>query len=396
MNSEVELRIIDKVDSIASELKGLAVEIHDNPELGLQEYEACKLHTDLLKKYGFDVTIGAAGYETAFVATHKGNKEGPVIVFLAEYDALPGLGHGCGHNLVGTVATGAGIAVKDIVDEFGGEVRVYGTPAEETVGSKVDFIRKGMFDDCDVVMMAHPSYFNADGMNTLAMRNMRVEFFGKAAHAGSVPDKGINALDAMISLYNMINAYRQQMPSDAKVHGIITNGGEAPNIVPAYTSAIFYMRANERNECKFIYDRVTDMVKAAALGTGCTYKISAAENVLDDTVTNYALAGLITKRLESFGVKIHKTKGEHISVSSDLGNVSRTLPSVQMMFCIGVPDSGEVTEAHTVGFARDAISEMALSNMITFIKAFAMATHDIITEEGVLDSIKKEFRETVG
>ena len=389
--NEIEKGIIDKVDRIADDLKGLAIAIHDNPEIGLKEYEACRLHTEMLKRNGFDVTVGAAGFETAFIASHKSGKEGPVIVFLAEYDALPGLGHGCGHNLVGTVATGSGIAVTDIIDRFGGEVCVYGTPAEESVGTKVDFIRAGLFDDCDVVMMAHPSYRDADGMNTIAMTNMKVEFFGKAAHAAAVPDEGINALDAMISLYNMINAYRQQTRPDVRIHGIITNGGDAPNIIPAYTSAMFYIRANDTEHCRFVYDKVKDIVVAAALGTGCDYKITQTENFLDDTRTNYTLAGPITNRLESFGVEVKRTKGEHLSVSSDLGNVSRVRPSVQMLFRIGVPDSGNVTEAHSKGFVRDSRSDFALDSMLTYIKSFALATYDILTEPDILKKINDEF-----
>ncbi len=390
---DVEKRIIEKVDAISDDLKGLAISIHDNPEIGLKEYEACRLHTEMLRKHGFDVTVGVAGYDTAFMASHKSGKEGPVIVFLAEYDALPGLGHGCGHNLVGTVATGSGISVTDIIDEYGGEVRVYGTPAEETVGSKVDFIREGLFDDCDVVMMAHPSYHNADGMNTIAMTNMKVEFFGKAAHAAAVPEEGINALDAMISLFNMINAYRQQTRTDVRIHGIITNGGDAPNIIPAYTSAVFYIRANDREHCKVVYDRVKDMVAAAAMGTGCRYETSKVENFLDDTRTNYTLAGIITDRLESFGVDVKRTKGEYLSVSSDLGNVSRVRPSVQMLFSIGKPDSGNVTEVHSEGFVRDSRSDFALNAMLTMIRSFALSTYDILTKPELLAKIREEFEE---
>lgn len=389
---DIENRLMEKVDSIADDLRSLAIRIHDNPELSLEEYEACRLHTEMLIEHGFDVEIGVAGYDTSFIASHKSEKDGPVVAFLAEYDALPGLGHGCGHNLVGTIATGSAISVMDVIDRFGGEVRVYGTPAEETVGSKVDFIREGLFDDCDIIMMAHPSYHNADGMNTIAMMNMKVEFFGKAAHAAAVPEEGINALDAMISLYNMINAYRQQTRPDVRIHGIITNGGDAPNIIPAYTSAVFYIRANDREHCNEVYERMKGIVAAAAMGTGCKHKISQVENFLDDTMTNYALADIITNRLESFGVDVKRTKGEHLSVSSDLGNVSHIKPSVQMLFSIGTPDSGNMTEAHSIGFARDSCSDFALDSMLTYIRAFTLATYDILREPKLLTEIKEEFK----
>ena len=371
---DIENRLMEKVDSIADDLRSLAIRIHDNPELSLEEYEACRLHTEMLIEHGFDVEIGVAGYDTSFIASHKSEKDGPVVAFLAEYDALPGLGHGCGHNLVGTIATGSAISVMDVIDRFGGEVRVYGTPAEETVGSKVDFIREGLFDDCDIIMMAHPSYHNADGMNTIAMMNMKVEFFGKAAHAAAVPEEGINALDAMISLYNMINAY------------------DAPNIIPAYTSAVFYIRANDIEHCNEVYERMKGIVAAAAMGTGCRHKISQVENFLDDTMTNYALADIITNRLESFGVDVKRTKGEHLSVSSDLGNVSHIKPSVQMLFSIGTPDSGNMTEAHSIGFARDSCSDFALDSMLTYIRAFALATYDILRQPKLLTEIKEEFK----
>ena len=257
--------IEETAEELAPELKKLALDIHGNPELGNQEFKACGWQADLLRKYGFEVEVGFAGIPTAYKAVYRSgaggqsgqsgqsrtgeqacsSARGPKIAMLAEYDALPDLGHGCGHNLIAMISVGAGLVIRKLVDQLGGEIHVIGTPAEETAGAKVEMARKGAFQEYDAVMMAHPMHENFTSMDTLAMYCRTFEFFGKTAHASAAPYEGCNALDAVINFFNLVNALRQQTKPDARIHGIITNGGVAPNVIPDYTSALFYIRAEK-------------------------------------------------------------------------------------------------------------------------------------------------------
>ena len=219
-------RVSKIVDRLAPELRKLALDIHDNPELGLQEYKACAWQKELLGRYGFAIEENFCDIETSYKAVYKGRKPGPQIAFLAEYDALPELGHGCGHNLIAMVSVGCGIACREFADEYGAQIDVIGTPAEESAGTKVPMSAKGVFDGYDAVMMAHPAFANAESINTIAMDAYKIEFFGRPAHAAAAPHEGINALDAMINFFNLVNAMRQQTKPDARIHGIITDGGK--------------------------------------------------------------------------------------------------------------------------------------------------------------------------
>ena len=227
------------VSEMREELQGLSDYIYENPELGLNEYKSSQAHVDLLRKHGFDVEYPYLGFDTAFKATFDSGKEGPTVAYLSEYDALPGIGHGCGHNMLGTVDTGAGIALSKVVGETGGRVVVLGTPAEETDGVKVDMANADTFDDVDVALCTHPSDQNLMSNVSLAMEALEFEFFGKTAHAAGAPWEGINALDAAINMFNLVNAGRQQLRPDARVHGIIAEGGVAANIIPEYTRVFF-------------------------------------------------------------------------------------------------------------------------------------------------------------
>lgn len=380
-----------EIEGLSQELKRISLDIHDNPEIALTEYKACKWLSDMLIEHGFSTEIGVDRFQTAFTASYKSKKPGPVIAFLAEYDALPGIGHGCGHNLIGTASVGAGIASRSIADEFGGEIRVYGTPAEENSGTKAEMVDLGVFSDCDVTLMAHPGYLTADNMNGIALQTMVVEFFGKASHAGGAPEEGVNALDAVINVFNMLNAMRQQIRSDARIHGIIEDGGKAPNIIPDYTRAVFYVRAKDKDYCSKLYERLADIVKGAALGTGCTWKISKLHHDLDDIKQNLALSEIAASNMESFGEPVLRMKNVYISSSSDEGNVSQICPSMQFVFKIGEPDSGNDHEAHTLGFARDAGSEEGLNAMIRMSKVLAMTAYDLLSEPENMKKVKDDF-----
>ena len=384
-------RVSKIVDALAPELRKLALDIHDNPELGLQEYKACAWQKELLGKYGFEIEENFCDIETSYKAVYKGRKPGPKIAFLAEYDALPELGHGCGHNLIAMVSVGCGIACREFADEYGAQIDVIGTPAEETAGTKVPMSAKGVFDGYDAVMMAHPAFANAESINTIAMDAYKIEFFGKPAHAAAAPHEGINALDAMINFFNLVNAMRQQTKPDARIHGIITDGGKAANVIPDYTAANFYIRANRVADVKKLAERVRNCAAGAALGTGCTYKMEYNEENFKDTCTNKALNNLAVDNIQPFlSEPIYRLGDIHAPGSSDLGDVSYEAPAIQVIFKIGEypnPMGG----GHTPEMAAAAGSEYGINNGLNFVKGLVMTAIELMTKPEALAAVKEEF-----
>ena len=393
---DFRMRIEETADVLAPELKKLALDIHDNPELGHQEFKACGWQADLLRKYGFEVEVGFEGIPTAYRAVYKGAAgAGPKLAMLAEYDALPELGHGCGHNLIAMISVGAGLVIRKLVDKLGGEIHVIGTPAEETAGAKVEMARKGAFQGYDAVMMAHPMDENFTSMDTLAMYCRTFEFFGKTAHAAAAPYEGCNALDAVINFFNLVNALRQQTKSDARIHGIITNGGVAPNVIPDYTSALFYIRAEKVAYVEELLKKITACAEAAALGTGTTVKISKAEEDFKDTCSNLYLANLACSQMEKLGVAIPNPGRTVISGSSDLGDVSYQCPAIQLCCGMGLDEGEAKYGPHTIEFVRHACSEQALDNAMNFVKGFAMTAAELLTNPDHLAAIRREFEKII-
>ena len=384
-------RVSKIVDRLAPELRKLALDIHDNPELGLQEYKACAWQKELLGRYGFAIEENFCDIETSYKAVYKGRKPGPKIAFLSEYDALPELGHGCGHNLIAMVSVGCGIACREFADEYGAQIDVIGTPAEETAGTKVPMSAKGVFDGYDAVMMAHPAFANAESINTIAMDAYKIEFFGRPAHAAAAPHEGINALDAMINFFNLVNAMRQQTKPDARIHGIITDGGKAANVIPDYTAANFYIRANRVADVKKLAERVRNCAAGAALGTGCTYKMEYNEENFKDTCTNKALNNLAVDNIQPFlSEPIYRLGDIHAPGSSDLGDVSYEAPAIQVIFKIGEypnPMGG----GHTPEMAAAAGSEYGINNGLNFVKGLVMTAIELMTKPEALAAVKEEF-----
>ena len=389
MDMDNKKRVIQIVDEIAPDLRELTLKIHDNPEIGMTEVKACAWQVELLQKYGFTVETGCcANLPTSYRAVYKSAKPGPVIAFLAEYDALPTVGHGCGHNLIALVGCGCGITARTFADEYGGEIRVYGTPAEENGGGKVHMTNAGLFDDCDAILMAHPSDTNMDSMNTLALKNFGIEFFGKPAHAAGCPEAGINALDAIINFFNLVNGLRQQTKPDARMHGIITHGGVAPNVIPDYTRAEFYVRSPRMSEVNELAKRVEKCAEGAALGTGCTYKMQLLTIPLKDTQSNLTLSNLAADHLDEFlEEKVQRTDCALNPASSDLGDVSYKAPSIQMRFKIGN------SAGHTHEFAQDACSEYGIQSGLNFVKGLTLTAIDLLSKPEILAAVKKEHLE---
>ncbi|WP_176473989.1 M20 family metallopeptidase [Niallia circulans] len=380
--------ILDTINENEAKFKDISIYIGENPELGHEEFKACEILTDTLKQHDFNVEIGICDLPTAFKATFDSGKAGPVIGFMAEYDALPELGHACGHNLIGTMGIAAGIGLSKVLSETGGKVIVYGTPAEETKGGKVTMAEAGIFEDLDVAMMVHPLDSYMKSGDSLAMDAIQFEFFGKAAHAAASPHLGINALDAVLQTFNSINALRQHIKSDARIHGVITEGGKAANIVPDYAVAQFYVRAGKREEVNKLVEKVKQCAEGAALQTGATVKASFYEFSYDDMITNQTLSDLFTKQLVDLGVEPSEIQEQRDgSGSLDMGNVSQVVPSIHPYVKI----CNEAYACHTHEFREAAMSDQGRDAMILGAKSMALTGLEILTNKELLAKIKAEF-----
>ncbi|MED4029747.1 M20 family metallopeptidase [Priestia megaterium] len=365
--------------------------IGQNPELGHEEFKACKALTDVLKEQGFTVEIGTCDLPTAFTAVYDSQKPGPSIGFMAEYDALPDLGHACGHNLIGTMSIAAGIGLSKAVAETGGKVYVYGTPAEETRGGKVTMAEQGIFNHLDVAMMVHPYYCHQKSGRSLAMDAIQFEFFGKSAHAAAAPHEGVNALDGVLQTFNSINALRQHVKPDVRIHGVITEGGKAANVVPDYAVAQFYVRASTRAYVDEVTEKVKACANGAALATGTKLKISNYEFSYDDMQTNQTLSDVYTNNLISLGVSeqsITEDQGDHGSL--DMGNVSQVVPAIHPYIQI----CDDYFVCHTHEFREAALSEQGREAMILGAQTMALTGYDVLTNQALLQKIKEEFKAT--
>ncbi|WP_249878498.1 M20 family metallopeptidase [Niallia circulans] len=380
--------ILDTINENEAKFKDISIYIGENPELGHEEFKACEILTDTLKQHGFNVEIGICDLPTAFKASFDSGKAGPVIGYMAEYDALPELGHACGHNLIATMGIAAGIGLSKVLSETGGKVIVYGTPAEETKGGKVTMAEAGIFEELDVAMMVHPLDNYMTSGDSLAMDAIQFEFFGKAAHAAASPHLGINALDAVLQTFNSINALRQHIKSDARIHGVITEGGKAANIVPDYAVAQFYVRAGKREEVNKLVEKVKQCAEGAALQTGATVKSSFYEFSYDDMITNQTLSDLFTKQLVDLGVDASEIQEQRDgSGSLDMGNVSQVVPSIHPYVKI----CNEAYACHTHEFREAAMSDQGRDAMILGAKSMALTGLEILTNKEVLAEIKAEF-----
>lgn len=374
---------VKEVDARREELVELSLRIHRNPELGFEEVKASGWLTEYLERNGFEVERGICQLTTAFKGSYGSEK--PTIALLAEYDALPKLGHACGHNIIAAAAVGGAVAARGTIDEAGGRVVVMGTPAEEVHGGKVTMAERGAFDDMDAAMIVHPSVVDMASIQALACIGLEVEFHGKAAHAAAFPQQGTNALEAMIQAFNGINSLRQHIRERARIHGIITQGGDAPNIVPAYTAGGFLVRAEDEAYLDELKEKVLNCFKAASLATGASldYKWATYYAPLK---TNCALAEIFSKNMQALGRDVWPTLSRGLG-SSDVGNVSVLVPTIHPTVAIA---SLEVSP-HSPEFAAAAASESGHRGLLDGAKALAMTVVDLITQPGVMDTIKEEF-----
>ncbi|OGN94753.1 MAG: hypothetical protein A2Y89_01320 [Chloroflexi bacterium RBG_13_51_18] len=377
-----------EIDKRYTQLSGLSRKIHDNPETAMKERHAMAWLTEFLQDNGFTVVKGVAGMPTAFRGVYGKGK--PVIAFLAEYDALPGIGHACGHNLIATSAVAAGVAAKAAVDKLGGSIIVYGTPAEEADAGKAVMAAKGVFRDLDAAMITHPGGGNRILFGALACQTLQVEFIGKAAHAAADPEAGINALGAMILSFNAIDSLRQHIKETARIHGIITDGGDAPNVVPAHSAATFLIRAEDDEYLDILKDKVMNCFAGAAAATGAELKYRWADVRYASMLNNITMARLFRKNMQSLGRSIPLGDAGNWSGSSDVGNVSQLVPTIQPMVAIA---SSEVL-IHSSEFAEAAGKEEALHALLDAAKAMAMTAADILANPEILAGIRAEFQKS--
>lgn len=390
ISRELESKITENVEALKELYISAARQIHAKPEIGNEEYFASGLLADLLEKEGFRVERGVAGHETAFLARKKSGKPGASIGFLAEYDALPGMGHACGHNIIGTTSAAAAIALSQTLDQTGGEVVVLGTPAEEggpNGSAKGSFVKHGLVEGIDACMMIHPSGKTAITGTSLAVDPLDFEFIGKPAHAAASPEEGINALDAVIQLFVGINALRQHVPGDVRIHGIITHGGDAPNIVPEYAKARFFIRAATRPTLNAVTEKVKNIARGAALTTGAHVNIIAFQNEVDNLLLNRTFDDAFRNIIEELGEIVDTGAKEGLG-STDAGNISQVVPTIHPYIKIGLDD----LVAHTVEFREAANSDLGYEALIKGAKALALTGFRLLTDPKLLEDIKGEFK----
>ncbi len=379
--------VIADVDARYPQLAALSKQLHDHPEVAYEERQSSAWLVDFLRKNGFDVESGICNLETAFRGSYGDGR--PAVAFLAEYDALPGLGHACGHNLIAVSAVAAGLAARKAVDSLGGRVCVFGTPGEELYGGKAVMAAAGAFNGVDAAMLAHPGGGNRVLMNTLACENLEVEFKGVAAHAAAAPELGISALEAMIQSFNAVNSLRQHIRASERVNGVITDGGEAANIVPARAAATFIVRAENGVLLDALKKRVIDCFAGAARATGAKLKYSWGERY-EAMMSNVALAKLFHENMRSLGRPVSLGENTVLNFSTDVGNVSQLVPTIQPLVAIA-PDGVMI---HTPQFARAAATEGALRCLLDAAKAMAMTAVDLLSSPAAMKKVREEFLKT--
>jgi amidohydrolase len=383
--SAVKDLIGQAVDRLGDELEALSRQIHDNPELAYQEVKAAGWLSDFLGQQGFKVERGVAGVETAFRGTIE-TGEGPTIAILCEYDALPQIGHACGHNVIATAGAGAGAALAAVRERLPkGRIQVIGTPAEEGGGGKVKLIQGGVFRDVDAAMMIHGFDRWILHQDLLGIVRVGFEFRGKAAHASADPWEGVNALDAVIQTFNNVSMLRQQMRPDARIHGIVTHGGAAPNIIPEMAACTFYVRAAKLDYMWELHERVVACAEGAARATGCTLRTIDKEAPYEPLKRNDTLLDLFRANMQAVGAQ--EVPAPDRLGSSDIGNVSQVIPAIQPM--VQIAPSG--TPIHSRAFEAAAVTPLARQGMCQAAKTMAMTTYDLLADPGLVKRARAEF-----
>ena len=384
---QLKQTVCARVDELAPSLIDASHQIHGHPELNFEEHFAHGLLTDLLEANGVPPVRGAYGLPTAFDAA-VGNA-GPVVAVLCEYDALPVVGHACGHNIIATAGLGAGLAAAAIANDAGGRLRILGTPAEEGGGGKVRMARAGAFDGIDAAMMVHPADADLVAITSLAIQELQVTFHGLAAHAAAAPWDGRNALDAAVLGYTSIAALRQHIRPDERIHGVFIEGGAKANIVPDLTSMSWYVRSGSIGRLQDLKHRVLTCLESAAAATGCTIDVEWVDNTYAEMVDNQAMVDAYVANAARLGRTVLDpvTSGKHVAGSTDMGNVSYLVPSIHPMVQVAPPG----TPIHTPEFAAWAGGEEADRAVVDGAKAMAMTIVDLWCDAALRGRVADAF-----
>ncbi len=386
------------IDEARDEMVRISLDIHDHPEVAFQEFHAAELLAGSLERHGFTVERSIGGLATAFRGTIVGGGGlGPAVAILAEYDALPDVGHGCGHNLLGVAALAAGLGAQSVAGSLPGTLIVLGTPAEEDGGGKIRLLEAGAFEGVDVALSVHPSS-NRTVITTeaepgdqrgLARVGYRYRFFGKAAHASGAPHEGINALNAVIHVFTGIDALRQHLRDDVRIHGVITDGGAVPNVVPDYAAAYFYLRSRDPDYLREVVAKVGMIADGAALITGARVEAVEADPLYETVRPNPALARALKGHAEALGIKLDAPigRGPIGGASTDFGNVSQRLPA----FAVSYGVSNESFPLHSEEMARAAATDLAQERTLAIAKAVALTACDVLSDPALLAAARADF-----
>jgi len=389
----VKQDIVRFVDGHAPALLEVSHAIHANPELAFKEYAASATLTRALQNHDVRVKSNVYGLETAFEAEVKGDG-GPSIDILAEYDALPSIGHACGHNIIATSALGAFLALQSFNGSLRGSVRLLGTPAEERGGGKEVMARNGAFDKTDAAIMMHPAGINLATMPCICIAEVKAVYQGKSAHASAMPHRGVNALDGLLLAYQAISNLRQHIQHTERIHGIITEGGQAPNIVPDRATGEFYVRAANASELEALKPRVQACFEAGARGSGSDVETAWGEVDYLDLNTNWPLAESFQRNAEALGRDFfpHEKLGGSGAGSTDMGNVSHRVPSIHPMLAAAPPN----VVIHNPEFEKWAGSEMGDQAALDGAKALAMTALDFLGDADLQQASQKAFNVSKG
>jgi len=412
-------RVIAGVDAKRDELIAISRDLHAHPELNFEERLAAKTLADALERWGFAVERGVGGVETAFRATARGRaqsrasdrggngatRQAPTIAFLAEYDALPEIGHACGHNLIAISNLGAGLGAKAALDELAGTIQVIGTPAEEGGGGKIRLLEAGVFEGVDVALSSHPgshlTLIDPEPKESwgLAMIGFRYAYHGKAAHAAMNPEEGVNALNAVLRLFGGIDALRQHLRADVRIHGIVTDGGTAPNVVPHFAAANFILRAKDRDYLAVVREKVLAVAEGTALETGARLEVipyypyptpKGTHAMYEQGRPNAVLAKLARANAEKAGLRVDEPPkvARGGGASSDFGNVSQVLPSSAISFAV----SERPIPGHSIQMREAAITGLAHRSALAVAKTLALVAVDLLADPAKVDEARADFK----
>jgi amidohydrolase len=393
---ELKLAVQHEIDQVAGLLIETSDWMADNPEIGLSEYQASARLAEVLSEFGAAVERGIAGMPTAFEAKLPGGQLGPRVAIVAEYDALPEVGHGCGHNIIATAALGAGLALARVGQHLPGSVVVLGTPAEESTvpnaGGKIPILERGYFDGIDAAIMIHPLTEDAiSSESSLVAHGLDFSFYGRPAHAAANPHEGINALDALIVMFGSVGLLRQQVRSDARIHGVITHGGTAPNVIPSYTACRFRVRAADPAYARELVERVVACGEAGARAAGARMEWREYMPPYLNMVPNASLGAAFRRNLEALGRAIKERKGRDGVGSTDFGNVSHRIPAVCANLAICGPEAGW----HTREVAAATRTDRGHAAILDGAKSLAMTALDVLFDQALRERAHREHEQAM-